>query len=562
MISNKNFCHYPLSADWILLPSHIIFNDDGFHLLSSRNGFNLFSTQLPTKEDNKSTFVFGKIMPKIQGGDIELKGYYNLINFNDKSVEIFNDYLGVAKFFYSGGTFPVAASRLDLVHKVIRARFITENALLYLLFNYNVFGTTFFEDIYYSEPATKISIHENKLKKTCYRNDFKPVKEQNEKEAIKKLAQLWTDIISGSSKDKNLRTALTLTGGYDSRLILAGLLFNNVRPQTFTFGNSKSADTLAAAKVSNAFSLPHKAIKFDYCSSEILVEEMSELLISSGGLLNPFRNLRIKAICEMYKDADLLYLGYGGSEILRGIFPDGLLVSDFYGSYIKTRDCSKEVIKNFLGKFKLSVDDSIYERVSEIIKRNSEILGQYSYMTQVILPMHFGEDLRYLLRKGFDCYAPFMDEDFFMGALKLNLVPLYNENNSDNVKESHFNRIDNPKVSALLLSFIYKKLMKIELNRGYSPGDYMFSKYYAGMRLILQKYLKKKASPVTELNPWLNNFFKNNTIGNTPHILSDATRLNEALIKKIPKTEYDFIPWIRLWCIGTFLKIIKNTEKV
>jgi asparagine synthetase B (glutamine-hydrolysing) len=563
MIDYNNYCHLPLSVDWILLPTEISFKEDGFHLMCRGAGFSLFATQNLKTEKGKTTYIFGKIMTRIQNDDgiSGIKGYYNLIHFNESSVEILNDYIGVAKFFYSKGKIPIVASRPDLVQKIIGSKFQIENALLYLLFNYNIFGRTFFENIFYSESATKIVITGNILQKYRYRDDLIPVSKLNEKESIMKLSELWTDIIFESIKDKNNRIALTLTGGYDSRLILAGLLKNKARPKTFTFGNINNADTLTAAKVSDALGLSHSPIKFDYCNSENLNNEMSELLKNSGGLLNPFRIIRIKAICEMYREADLLFLGYGGSEILRGIFPDGLLVSDFYGSYIKTKDCSIQVIKNFLGKFKLSFDDSVYKRVSEIIIDNSKKLGQYNFMTDVLLPMHFGEDMRYLLRMGFDCYSPFMDEDFFKKALKLHLIPLYLENTSVKVKESHFKRIDNPRVSALFLNYIDTRLMKIELNRGYSPNDYIFSKYYAGAKLIVKRYLKKRATPVTELNPWLNSFLKTNSVDTLSYLSYDSPGIANELILKNPKTEYDFIPWIRLWCIGSALKISNISEK-
>jgi asparagine synthetase B (glutamine-hydrolysing) len=560
---SNNFYHFPLSVDWILLPAGIPFNKDGFNLIFDGAGFSLFANRQLKEESNKSTFIFGKIMSRIEKKDENsgIKGYYNLIRFNESSVEILNDYIGVAKFFYSGGNILIAASRPDLIQKVSRSELHAENALLYLLFNYNIFGRTFFENIFYSEPATRIVFSGNTFQKYRYRNDIMTASALDGKESIKKLTELWIEIISKGIKDKNTRVALTLTGGYDSRLILAGLLRNKIKPQTFTFGNINNADATTAMKVSAKAGLSHRTIEFDYCSPEILADEMSEMLNNSGGLLNPFRRIRIKAIREMFLGADLLLLGYAGSEIMRGIFPDGLLVSDFYSNYIKTRDSSQESIKHFLHKFNLSITDSLYFRVSEILKENARDLGQYSFMTNVILPMHFGEDIRYLLRKGYDCYSPFMDEDFYKGALKYGLIPLFNENNSEKMKESHFRRIDNPRVSALFLSFLNTQLMNIELNRGYSPGDYLLSKYFAGAKLLVKRYVKKRATPVTALNPWLNVFFKTSPANSLHNLNFNASGLAEQLIQKNPKTEYDFIPWMRLWCIGSFLKLLNASQK-
>lgn len=559
------FVQFPLSVDWILIPSLIPFRENGFSLLYRGKEYSLYSTFNNNDIGDllSDYFVFGRIIESRtikndSGGLDELKGYFTSIQVREASIEVCNDSTGVAKFFYSLTGNKIVSSRLNLVVKYDKSFFDPESVILYLLFNYNIWGRTFFKNIFFSEPGTRLQINEKEIKKDNCRKLNPRSGNFNRDHAINQLSDLWIRLFPETYGNEKRKAGLTLTGGYDSRLVLAGLIRNDIKPYTFTFGNTNSADSLSAKIVADTMGLKHISIPFDYCTKEELNKGLIKITNDSDGLLNPFRIIRLKAIMQMYEEIDILFLGYGGSELLRGIFPEGLLVSDFYSNYLKSGDFSKNAIKRFLKKFRLTIDDSIISAVHDSLNDHRDYFSQFNYMINLILPMHFGEDLRFLLKSGYDCYSPFLDKDFIDLALKSGLVPLHNANISNSLKDSRFKRINNPEITANLLNKVSMDLMRIKLNRGYSPNDYIFSKYYAGLKLMLNKFLKINSLPVTQLNPWLNEFFENYLLVPSDEFQFDSNKLYHALSETNPKTEYDFLPWTRLWNVGTIMKLFTN----
>lgn len=545
---NHSYCY-----DWVIISKNTNFSEEGFNLVYNNSFFN-FYTNAPIENISDNTLIiFGLTKKKINTDSNEfvtekIKGYYSYVHLNGDEIIVANDFFGVSKFFYNSNNLLIT-SRFDIIIKYTKPKIINENVILFLLFNYNVLGTTFYEHVFYSEPNTKFIINKNNLQviKNKTRN------KTNLKKDVKDLSELWTKILNDVCTDK--RVGLTLTGGYDSRLILGGLLKDNIKPLTFTFGEALSDDAITANYVAKKIGVDYKVIPFDYCDPQTLDQRLKQMFMISGGLINPFRTIRLKAVREISDECDIVLLGYAGSEILRGIFPDGLLVSDFYTNFLKNKEFSISNINEYLKRYYVNFSETEIQNVNNLLSKNASYFNQYEFMINVILPMHFGEDLRFFLKTGIDCYAPFMDEDFFDYALLNGFVPLAYEKQV--IKDNHFKRIDNPRVSAKILKHLNSQLMHLKLNRGYTPNDYLISKYYAGLKLIFKKRFLRKGKPVTQLNPWLINYFKTYLSFNDIAFLNDKHKLIENLYKN-PESEYDFLPWVKLWLVNETLKTLKD----
>ncbi len=195
-----------------------------------------------------------------------------------------------------------------------------------------------------------------------------------------------------------------------------------------------------------------------------------------------------------------LFLGYAGSEILRGLYPDGLLSSRFFlKGGLKDTDLRK-LISNTLEDHFLSYRQEDLEELYFELKNNENLFKQNNHLLQVIIPLHFGEDIRWLERKGINCMTPFLDVDFYEDLAYAGCIPTLGQNEGD-LNDSHFKRIDNPQLSSGIINDLYPPLARLTLGKGYSPADYLFSKYYAGFKFALSKYFSTN-SYVTSLYPW------------------------------------------------------------
>ena len=557
-IDKKNI--YPSTYDWIIIDNNLSFNEPGYKLIFENKKYNIYTNAIFINNPKENKIMFGNIYRSNLNdskGINNIKGYYTEICFEGEIIEIENDFWGVSKFFYTHCEPIIISSRIDFITKYKKISIDNESVILYLLFNYNILGKTILKNIFYSEQGTKLIINNSGIiisKNNCEEENLKINKNKINNASVEDLSTLWRkSLINILHSFNNHKIGLTLTGGFDSRLILSGLVKEEIFPNTYTFGNRNSMDAKTAEHISKVLKINYRKINFNYLSPDETNDSLKQLVYSSDGLLNPFRMLRINAIIEMMKDCDLLLLGYAGSEIFRGIFPDGLLLSDFYINLIKHKTTSSNEIIQFLKKFEVIFEEKDINGVNIIIQNNLDYFEPYNYMRNVIIPMHFGEDLRLLNRLGYHCYSPYMDSEFYSFALYNGYVPLFENNENYKIKNNHYKRIDNPKTSVRMLKYLDKRLFNLNLNRGYSPRDYDFSKYYAGIKLTTHNILKTQNAPVTQLNPWLNIFFKEYFPWNDIWLNLNVKKLKENLDKN-PVSEYDFIPWIKLWTLNEIVK--------
>jgi asparagine synthetase B (glutamine-hydrolysing) len=115
---------------------------------------------------------------------------------------------------------------------------------------YSLF-TLFHHDIYYQNQT--FDFDTKKL--------FQLSKKQSKYE-IKDIAETIYAIVTENIENLNdSDISLTLTGGMDSRLILAALLKAGVKPNCFTFGNPESKDVVFAKEISEKLGLAfHNAV--------------------------------------------------------------------------------------------------------------------------------------------------------------------------------------------------------------------------------------------------------------------------------------------------------------
>jgi hypothetical protein len=265
-----------------------------------------------------------------------VKGRFVVIIMKDGRVEIYFDHLGLYRAFYhiSGTLFMIS----DTVRQLEEAGAPREpdrvSLAMQALFNRVTGKYTVYNDILKTTGADCFILEGNEVSHTHY---FSPVTlaengEDIAEPGIESFAQLFSDNVRHFNSFLGPQQSfITLTGGKDSRTILAALLGAGIRPEGITYGNKLSRDAIYAAMLAEKAGIRHTVIT-PPATEEWFASEARAIIDAGDPEINIHRSLRRHAFetasYETGKNC-AFYTGYMGGEFLMGIFHDDLIFTGF-----------------------------------------------------------------------------------------------------------------------------------------------------------------------------------------------------------------------------------------
>lgn len=285
---------------------------------------------------NKNQVVIIKELYNTHGDNFTnyIKGLFTIVIVDKGTIKIFNDQLGVNKFFYfTDGNKFCFSNNYDLIVTVTGQSKLNSEALATKsLLNREVNGQSLFSNIYYSAPATKVVVTKDSVNFSKYWDISLLLKNSNAQLDIEYFANLFKENISNYNQSlKPEKTALTLTGGKDSRTALTALLNAGIRPVGVTYGNPKTIDAVFASKLAEMAKIEH-IIYNPEKTAEWFELEANNIINLNNPLINIHRSHRLYAIrmlAEMLGNNTSFYTGYMGGELLMGIYFDNLIFTNF-----------------------------------------------------------------------------------------------------------------------------------------------------------------------------------------------------------------------------------------
>ena len=139
-------------------------------------------------------------------------------------------------------------------------------------------------------------------------------------EAIQKMGQLWIQAVQRSTEDQQ-RIGVTLSGGLDSRAILAAADHLGLQIPAWTFGKKECWDIQIAAQVCEALDIEHH---ISFLSAADFEENIDQIVWLTDGHLNVVHGHSLRNIHSMSNHVDVrlhafaLDLLAGGSYLLPG----------------------------------------------------------------------------------------------------------------------------------------------------------------------------------------------------------------------------------------------------
>lgn len=349
---------------------------------------------------------------------------------------------------------------------------------------------------------------------------------------------IYKIVIDNISHFKDSEISLTLTGGMDSRLILACLLKAGVKPNCLVYGNIQSKDVFFSNRIAKAFGLEiHNPIQ-EAPSSEWYYKWVVETIKRDKGNSGLHRAHRTAAIAEHSQlySPKILFTGHMGGEGLRGLTYNDYFASDFFrlvNEGISTpKVAAKTILKNYFLKITEGQIEEILERVSTMtwMKENRK-LNKFYFLYDLIAKVHHSQDIR-LFNTYVSRVVPVYLQPDYLDILFRTRYHLLNKNNG------FFSRLNNPSVYCKILKKLYPELLYFELSNGFTPAEYMMGLWYFIPVKIYRDHNRSTYQPSFFYDKWFTDFIKeySNNIDNDIWEIYDLNKYNLELKNNTHKT--------------------------
>jgi len=339
-------------------------------------------------------------------------------------------------------------------------------------------------------------------------NVLEELSKENTSVSYEDIAENLLNIIKKNIQNIPLdKISLTLTGGMDSRIILACLLKLGIKPNCLTYGDSLAKDVLISKIIGDKYGLKvHNPIN-NSPDSKMYERWVDSVIQIDNGNSHLHRAHRFAAISEHVKNFDtkVLFTGHMGGEGIRGLTYNNYFASSFYENVNKKNNPFKEQVSSILPNYFVNKDkldlDLLYKQVLNLswMKNNSKINELY-FLYDLIGKIHHYQDIK--------LYHSFVPNVVPVYLQKSYLEMLFSSQHHFLRKQNGFlGNLQNPKLYCQLLKIIYPSLLHVPLSNGYSPSEYTKGLHYYLPIRIWRKYINKQPSfPSFTYGEWYRDF--------------------------------------------------------
>lgn len=363
-----------------------------------------------------------------------LTGWFNILIYDEqkKSSVLLNDRLGyMPLFYYHCDDFFLFSSKMEsILNSGLICNMEVDQVTLaeHLFFNYPLSDNTYIKGIKTLPDASIVNLYNNKVQIQRYWEvgELFKAKAFNKKESIQLINKSLKSSIEKLLHNTNKNINFSLTGGWDSRVVLSYLLpkYQN-RIQTYSFGAPEADDIRVPEYISQkeGFSYtPHK-LDNDYIDNQFL-NHARETICLSNGTRNYKRTHYVYAIKQIAEESNYLLSGIFGDEVFKVGKPmGGTVISknavDFIHSVFNVEEAMKQFrlsgIMNVINASEKHLLTELNNRLVEIKERYSKYKTSgeryFAFRFTLNLRKYFGNEVN-SYNDFVYCFSPFIDYDF------------------------------------------------------------------------------------------------------------------------------------------------------
>lgn len=435
-------------------------------------------------------FPKNQINNEIAGWDIKkilnsIKGHFYFIRINSetKSISAGVSMFNILPLYYYKNEYEILissdtqllASQISIA--TINKRFILEN----ILFNYQLFNHTCFNDIFLLNANHFLFVNNNKIeiKKHTAIEDLFVSSPIPWRKSGGILSDQFIELSNYYFPDEPF--AISLTGGFDGRtLVSCGLHFKK-NFSTYSFGTNESEDVKIARNLSINASLFFQNIELDnqYIQNESLINGR-EFVIGANGAAGFARAHYLYAIKQLAKKNNIIITGNFGSEVFRAAHIAGIVISPNLYNLFVAKDYSEAIeLISSSAEFDWLIRENFkieWEELKEDIRtlacfnpslkeltKNEQF---YKIVFDEILRKYFGAEMvnqyKYCINR-----TPYLDFDFIKSILETEMAGVY----SDFFTHNPFKRFKGQVLYAHIIKKSYPFFSMEMTDKGYRPND-------------------------------------------------------------------------------------------
>ena len=472
-----------------------------------------------------------------------IKGVFNILIIVGEDFYIFNDRHSIKKnFIYQDDDRFLISNNLKIISDNIKLHLDSENAVSFCLMEHFIDGMTMFKNVTYSKPASKY-YYSNVLQSGCYWSPDELLNLEVKKYSFDELAEKWRTIIKQYVDYlKPEAITMTLTGGNDSRMILAALLNLGIKPNAFTFGNPKSFDGVVAAEVALCADLNYNNYYVNNPTSEWFEQYGNKIIKMGNSLINIHRAHRLDAIekeMENNPSNEMILGGFMGGEYLKGISYDDYIIPKLFRKWEENNlhGLEKELSYSFEEKKidlrKIKVDRICnYLGSLKYLNLKNKKERELSYLFYHYACIHHSQDPNIFMSYCKYVVNPFMDDDF----IEILFSSKYSMLNKNISSKYQFKRFDEPRFHCEIMHRLAPDLSEIKFaKKGYYTVNEFWGNRYAYLFKRFYRYIidRNNYPQNFSYHAWIEEFIKQKLFNKKSEVseIFNTEKLNNAFME-------------------------------
>ena len=469
------------------------------------------------------------------------KGCYNIIIIDNDEFHIVSDRFGQIKhFIFEDNQRFIFSNSLKRISLQIDAQIDYLSLAVHTLFCHYIGGLTLLKRVRYNDAAGMISYANNGIKHSRYDVIDRLFEQVRRDVPVNEIADVFAKAVADITSRLDVKdVSLSLTGGMDTRNLLASLSKQNLKPHVYTYGNPNSEDSLRSQDISHGLKLEHSL--YDYKPEFEEFKAYAKRIIKVGETLTSIH--RVHRIWSVEKEADYsknMFLGTLGGEYVKGVHFNDYIISKFIDKYWDCDDrkalLHEELDKKCFNVALIDLDALVtfvdQQSFCSYKDRNKNIFHVLSYITA---RTHDAQDINIYNGDMDYVFTPFLDIDY----LEILFSSRFTFDLKYQIKSKLQQRLSNPIYSTQMIYGMYPKLAKFEYAGKYSPKEMHISPYYAMVLKVMRTKLRKKYPENFPLDQWMQDFVKivyDSELGSEMGKVFDVDKLKKVLRSNDHKT--------------------------
>ena len=307
---------------------------------------------------------------------------------------------------------------------------------------------------------------------------------------------------------KDDEIGLTLTGGFDSRLILSVLLYLKKKPICFTYGDPRNRDIVIAKQICEFFNLKFVHVVNENIDADWYERWVKETISRGKGEAHLHRAHRTAAISEFTSKnpIKILFTGHFGGESIRGLSLNNYFTSNYFNQF-HSGSIETSFKKTLSDYFIKTPNESELKTIQEEISKLPWMTGSrddrtFYFLYDLVANIHHRQDIEIFKTFVPEVVPVFMTNEFQELLIK---TPFHFTRRS----RSRISKLKHPELYCLLLNHFEPRLMETPLSNGFKPSVYQKGAiFYALIRLYNKTFNKIKNYPSFKYDDWYFQFVK------------------------------------------------------